>query len=232
MAWLISLCLIHLPSQPSGKHWLNPRALQLFQFIPIYSCTLARCTHHLKLPAQADCMISRKENSKSETRASFPMTDVLGHMQHLWGIPTIHWPRGLEWETSCLSILALLFSHSALPKNRILNKDEIFLLLKSTCSSLEETSGSLVKDLLVFWPPVVWDIQKMCATSAGTFKWTHVAPGIAYIGLIKIYQPGKWELSYLEKQPTSSLLLRQCVPLSSFLSAHFLFCSDETLFSV
>lgn len=175
-------------------------------------------------------MTSRKENSRSESRASLPMTDVLGHMQCLWGTPSLLRWNGLKQEASCLSILALLFSHSALSNNYILNKDEN--LLKSTRSSLQGTSESPVKDLLVFWPPVVWDIQKICATSAGTFKWTHVAPGKAYTGLIKIYRPGKWELSYLEKQPTSSLLLRQCVPLSSFLPAHFLFCCDETLFSV
>jgi len=129
----------------------------------------------------------------------------------------------------CL-ILALLFCGSASPENYISNKEENLLLLKSTCSSLQRTFGSPVKDLLVFWSPVVRDIQKISATSAGTFKWTHVAPGIAYIGLIKIYRPGKWELSCLEKQPTSSLTLRQCVPLPSFLPAHFFFCSDETLF--
>lgn len=176
-------------------------------------------------------MTSRKENFKSETTASFPVTDMVEHMQRLWRALTFCWPYGLKKETSCLSILALLFSHSALPKNHILNKDVNLLLLKSICSSLQGTSGSLVKDFLVFWPPVVWNNQKICATSAGNFKWTHVAPGIAYIVVVKIYWPSKWELRYLEKQPTFSLILRECVSVSSFLPAHFLFCS-ETLFSV
>lgn len=202
MALLISPCLIHLPSQPYGKHRLNPRALQLFQFIPSSAKQGVRNCLHKLIAWQAE---KKTPNQKPEPHFQI---DVLGHTQCLYEpLPSTGLMGWIKKHLVC--ILALRFSHSALPKNHILNKDENLLLLKSICSSLQRTSGSPVKDFLVFWPPVVWDIQKICATSAGTFKWTHVAPGIAYIGLIKIHRPGKWELSYLEKQPTSSLILRQ-----------------------
>lgn len=171
--------------------------------VPLHSqLREARCTHRLIMPAQADCMTRRKLQIRSlhsnewcaraceETLSSTASVDIL-------------------FVYSC----STSFSHSILhyKKTTILNKDKNFLLLQSTCSSLQGISRALVKDLLVFWPPVDWDTQKICATSAGTFKWTCAAPAVTYIGLIKIYQPGKSELSYLEKQPTSLLILRQCV---------------------
>lgn len=140
------------PAQPTI--WEAPVESKNSAVVPVHSqLSQARYTHHLKLPPQADCMTSRKENSKSESRASFAMIDVLGHMQGLRGTPSLLWPNRLEQEASRLSVLALLFSYAALPKNHILNKDEN--LLKSACSSLQGTSRSPVKDLLVFWPPVV-----------------------------------------------------------------------------
>lgn len=200
--------------------------------VPVHSqSSQTRCTHHLKLPAHAGWMTSRKWNSKSETRASFPMTDMLGHVECLWGTPTLHWPTGCSEQHLVCLVLLYFFPLCIAKKSHILNKDENLLLLKSTCNSLQGSSEPPMKYLLVFWPPVVWDIQKICATSAGTFKWPCVAPGTVYTGLIKIYSPGKWELIYLANRPASSIIWRQCVPLSSFLPDRVLSCWNKTLSS-
>lgn len=145
----------------------------------------------------------QKRKFQIRSRASFPMTDAV-----LARNPIFCWPYGLQQEPSCLATLALLSAPTMCcqkkkKKNLILkrkmNKDENLLLFKATYSSLQGTSGSPVKGPSVFWPPVVWDIQKICARSTGIFKLTQVAPGTTYIRLIKIYWPGKWELGYLVK---------------------------------
>jgi len=84
--------------------WEAPAESKISAVVPVHSqLSQAGCTYHLKLPSQEDCMTNGKEMSKSETRASFSMIDVLGHMQYLRGTPTLHWPYGLEEEASYLS---------------------------------------------------------------------------------------------------------------------------------
>lgn len=108
-ALLITLCLIHLTSQPYGKHRLNPRSLQLFQFIPSSAKqgvrTIGNCLHKL-IAWQAEKKIA---NQKPEPHFQI---DVLGHTQCLYEpLPSTGLMGWIKKHLVC--ILALHFSHSA-----------------------------------------------------------------------------------------------------------------------